>query len=78
MTRTEILYLLPYLGSLALSLGVLYYAWQRRQSKGVNAFVWYVAGQTLWIFGFILELLSMEMTGKIFWDGFQWLAGLFV
>jgi PAS domain S-box-containing protein/putative nucleotidyltransferase with HDIG domain len=56
----------------------LYYAWQRRQSKGVNAYVWYVAGQTLWIFGFILELLSLEKTGKIFWDGFQWLAGLFV
>ncbi len=78
MTRAEIFYLLPYLGSLALSLGVLFYAWQRRQSKGVNAYVWYVAGQTLWVFGFILELLSMEMTGKIFWDGFQWLAGLFV
>ena len=77
MTRSEILYLLPYLGSLALSLGVLYYAWQRRQVKGVNAYVWYVTGQTLWVFGFIVELLSLEMAGKIFWDGFQWLAGLF-
>jgi len=77
MTRSEILYLLPYLGSLALSLGILYYAWQRRQVKGVNAYVWYVAGQALWVFGFIFELLSLEMAGKIFWDGFQWLAGLF-
>jgi hypothetical protein len=60
MTRAEILYLLPYLGSLALSLGVFYYAWRRRQAKGVSVYLWYVARQTLWVFGFILELLSIE------------------
>jgi len=76
MTRSELLYLLPYLGSLALSLGVLYYSWQRRRAKGVIAYVWYVAGQTLWVFGFIVELLSSNQAEKIFWDGFQWLAGL--
>jgi len=45
MTRTEILYLLPYLGSLTIFLGIFYYAWQRRQIKGVNAYRWYVAGR---------------------------------
>ena len=63
MARSEIFYLLPYLGSLALSQGVLYYAWQRHQARGVNAYVWYVVGQTLWVFGFIVELLSLEMAG---------------
>jgi len=48
----------------------------RRSAKGVTAFTWYVTGQTLWIFGFIFELLTPDPYGKIFWDGFQWLASL--
>ena len=78
MTRSEIFYLLPYFVSLILSLGILYYTWERRSAKGVTAFTWYVAGQTLWILGFIIELLSPDLFGKMFWDGFQWLAGLFL
>ncbi len=76
MTRTEILHLLPYLASLGLSTGILFFAWTRRRAKGVTAYTWYVAGQTLWILGFILELISLDLSGKVFWDGFQWLAGL--
>ena len=30
----------------------------------------------MWIFGYILELLSPSLTGKIFWDSVQWAAGL--
>jgi PAS domain S-box-containing protein len=74
MSRAEILYLLPYVASLAISLGVLYYTWKRREARGAAAFGSYVAGRTLWIFGFILELLSPDISGKMFWDGFQWLA----
>ena len=78
MTSAEILHLLPYLGSLALSLGVAGLAWQRRQSKDVFACALYVTGQTLWILGFIIELLAPTLDAKIFWDGFQWLASFFV
>ena len=78
MLRTESLYLLPYFVSLTLSLGVLYYAWHRRQAKGVPAYLWYVIGQTLWITGFIFELLNPNISGKIFWDGFQWMAGVLI
>jgi PAS domain S-box-containing protein/putative nucleotidyltransferase with HDIG domain len=78
MNRAEILYLLPYLGSLLLSVGVLYYAWRHRSAPGVRAYTWYALGQTLWIFGFLVELVSMELGNKIFWDGFQWLAGLVI
>ncbi len=78
MTRTEALYLLPYFASLALSLGVLYYTWTKRSAKGASAFTWYVAGQTIWIFGFILELISPNLFDKIFWDGLQWLASLLI
>jgi len=74
MTRSEIFYLLPYFISLVLSLGILYYTWERRSAKGVTAFTWYMAGQALWVFGFIIELLAPDLSGKMFWDGFQWLA----
>ena len=75
MSRTEFLYLLPYIGSLTLSLGVFFFAWQRRETKGAQTYLWYVAGQALWIFGFIIELLMNETSGKILWDKFQWIAG---
>lgn len=42
------------------------------------AYLWYVTGQSLWIFGFILELLSGDTQGKIFWDGAQWIASLLI
>lgn len=74
MTRAEILYLLPYMASLALSLGVFTYAWGRRRSKGAPAYLWYVAGHSLGVLSFILELLSPVLAGKLFWDGFQWLS----
>ncbi|MBI3151472.1 MAG: HD domain-containing protein [Chloroflexi bacterium] len=38
MARNEFLYLIPYLVSFALSVGVLLYAWRRRQSPGALAF----------------------------------------
>lgn len=75
MTRVELLYLLPYFLSLTLSIGIFYYTWRRRKAKGAMAFTWHIAGQTLWIFGFIIELITPDLYGKIFWDGFQWLAG---
>ena len=78
MNRAEILYLVPYLGSLILSAGVLVYAWWYRSARGVKAYTWYALGQTLWIFGFILELVCTDLSNKIFWDGFQWLAGLVI
>jgi len=78
MNRVEILYLLPYVGSLLLSIGVLFYAWQHRSARGVSAYTWYVLGQTLWIFGFLLELASPDLSNKLFWDGFQWLITLFL
>ena len=47
MTRSELLYLQPYIISLALSLGILYYTWIRHAAKGATTFAWHVAGQTL-------------------------------
>ena len=75
MTRAEILYLSANLLSLGLSLGVAIYAYSRRHVQGTRAYVWYAFGQTLWILGFILGMVSPNLGGKIFWEDFQWIAG---
>ncbi|MBI1794998.1 MAG: HD domain-containing protein [Chloroflexi bacterium] len=72
MNREELEYLYPYLISLALSVGILIYAWQRRKVRGAGAYTWFIGGQTLSIFGFIMELVNSNLQTKIFWDKFQW------
>src|SRR5688572_17023400 len=74
MNREELLYLVPYLVSLALSLGVFIYSWQHRHVRGAGAYTWFVAGQTLSIFAFIMELTSPNLGTKILWDKFQWVS----
>src|SRR5215203_587515 len=78
MNREEFFYLLPYLFSLALSLGVFVYTWQHRQMPGVRIYAWFVGGQTLTILGFIFELVSPNLQTKILWDKFQWLTDSFL
>jgi putative nucleotidyltransferase with HDIG domain/PAS domain S-box-containing protein len=78
MTRSEITYLIPYFASLALSVGVLFYAWNRRTAQGAIAFSWYMTGQALWIAGFIFGLINENIAAKIFWDDLQWLASIIV
>jgi len=74
MNREEILYLVPYLISLALSFGVLLYSWRHRAVRGASAYTWFVGGQTLSIFGFIMKLLSPDLQSKILWDKFLWIV----
>ena len=74
MNREEVLYLVPYVLSLALSLGVFWYSWRHRHVRGARAYTWFVAGQTLTILGFIFELISPNLEIKILWDKFQWLT----
>jgi hypothetical protein len=71
-------FLLPYVLSFAISLGVLFYTWRFRNVRGARAYAWYVAGQCLWILGYIFELINPSLDGKIFWDQIQWGAGLFI
>jgi putative nucleotidyltransferase with HDIG domain len=78
MNISEVLYLVPYLGSLGLSLGVLFFAWQRRGMPGTGAYLWYVSGQTLLIFGFIMGIITPALGDKIFWEDFQYIAGFMI
>ena len=72
MTRVEILYLLPYLFSLFLSLGITIYVWEHRTVQGASAYAIVTSAQTLIVLGFILELLSPDLSSKILWDKIQW------
>jgi PAS domain S-box-containing protein len=78
VNREEILYLLPYLLSLTLTLGILIYTWRHRHARGARIYSWFVGGQTLTIMGFILELISPNLQTKLLWDKFQWLTDSFL
>ncbi len=78
MDEGKFLYLLPYLASLGLSLGILIYAFNHRRVRGAREFFWYSLAQTLWVAGFIIEMLTPGVAGKIRWDKFQWLASLII
>ncbi|HEX9331576.1 MAG TPA: histidine kinase N-terminal 7TM domain-containing protein [Anaerolineales bacterium] len=72
MNREEILYLMPYVFSLLLTLGIFLYTLRHRHVRGARVYTWFIGGQTLTILGFILELVSPKLETKIFWDKFQW------
>jgi len=74
MSRDEVIYLVPYLASLLLSAGVFLFSLRHRRIPGGAAFAFFVGGQTLYILGFILELISQDIGIKLFWDRFMWLT----
>jgi PAS domain S-box-containing protein/putative nucleotidyltransferase with HDIG domain len=78
MEWNKVLFLIPYLLALAIITSIFFYAWRHRHIRGGSAYTWYVAGQVLWAIGYILELLAPSLSGKIFWDSFQWIAGFFI
>jgi putative nucleotidyltransferase with HDIG domain/PAS domain S-box-containing protein len=78
MTRNEIIYLIPYFAALALSLGVLFFAWSRQNARGAASFSRYMVGQTLWIAFFILGLISKNLAAKLFLDTLQWFAYIII
>ena len=78
MSRPEILFFLPYLGSLTIAASVMLYAWRYRRAPGATAFALYSLGLFLWILGFIFEMLSPDLKNKLLWDSFQWIAALII
>ncbi len=70
-------YLFPYFISLAISLGIAVYAWRRREVESALAFVALCVGEAVWTFGYIFELTSITLAGKVFWDDWQFM-GMFI
>ena len=78
MTGQTLPYFIPHFVSLAISIGVGWYAWLHRAHTGTRAYALLALGEAIWIFGYIFELSSPTLAGKIFWDNFQWLGTMAV
>jgi PAS domain S-box-containing protein len=76
LNTDRLLYLIPYLLSAFLSLGILLYAWRKRNFRSARELSFFLFGQTVWLFGYVFEMISTDITLKIFWDKFQWAAGV--
>lgn len=76
MNTDRLLYLIPYLMSAFLSLGILFYAWRKRNFRSARELSFFLLGQTFWLFGIILELVAKDIAIKILWDKFQWVGGV--
>jgi HD-GYP domain-containing protein (c-di-GMP phosphodiesterase class II) len=72
MFEDPVLYLLPYGFSIGITLGVFLYSWRHRHAPGITGYIWYVGSQVLWIIGFLMEIVTPSLEGKVFWDAFQW------
>ena len=70
----KFIYLLPYLFSFVLSLGVLFISWRNRRVRGAYLFFYYMLAQSIALLGFLVEMVTPSLTGKIFWDSIQWIA----
>ena len=69
-------YLIPYVLSCTISITIAVYAWRRPHIPGAILFGWVAFGESFATFGFIMELISPTLQGKIFWDALQWLGGI--
>ncbi|MEN8242885.1 MAG: histidine kinase N-terminal 7TM domain-containing protein [Chloroflexota bacterium] len=65
-------FLIPYIISFGISLSVGIYAWRRKSIKGAISFSLVAFSQASTTLGYIFELVSPSLQGKIFWDDFQW------
>lgn len=75
MSEEKIIFLIPYAGSLGISLGLLFYVWAWRTSRGAISFFLFTLSQTMYITGNILEMVSPTLNGKIVWESFQAVVG---
>ncbi len=68
--------LAPYELSLLLALLCLVLVWQRRQMPWARCLIAALFCQAIYIAGYLCEVLTESLSGKIFWDNLQWLPSL--
>jgi signal transduction histidine kinase len=82
MVTFNTLYLVPYFLSFMLSFALAIYAFRRESVMGLRMFAWFALSEALWTHGYILELVSSDVSQKMFWDSIQWvfffLSGIFL
>lgn len=69
---------IPILLSLFLTCVIGAYAWRHRFTPGVRPFIYLSLLEVSWMAGYILELASPSLAGKLFWDDFQFFGSLYV
>lgn len=69
---------LPLLLSIVLTAGVAAYAWRHHQSPGIKTFMFVTLAELSWSVGYLFELSSPSLAGKLFWDDFQFIGSMFV
>ena len=72
------LYLSPIIISLMITTGLGLLTYNRRRVAGGRPFAVFLLFEASWIFGYIFELLSPTLEGKIFWDNFQYIGALLI
>ncbi len=77
MTWQHLPYLVPFLISLVIAVSVGLYTWRHRTVTGATSWTVVALSEALWILGYIFELISPNLEGKVFWDNVQFL-GMFV
>jgi hypothetical protein len=78
MNERAVIALIPYFISFAISTGVGFYAWQRRQVSGALPFALLAWSEAFWTFGYVMELIVSGLEAKGFWDNVQWIASFAV
>jgi PAS domain-containing protein len=74
MSWQTLSFLIPYLISAVISIGIGLYAWRRRDVAGAVAFSMGALSQAAWTLGYVFELASPGLEAKIFWDDVQFIA----
>jgi PAS domain S-box-containing protein len=67
-----ILYIVPLLISVAISLGLATYAWLRRTASAAVPFAVLMVGVSFWSFGYAMEIGSVGLAVKVFWAKWQY------
>lgn len=69
---------IPIFLSFFLTCGIGAYAWRHRFTPGVRPFIYLSFVEVSWMAGYILEISSPTLAGKLFWDDFQFIGSLYV
>ena len=76
MGLAAFLYLLPYILSALICAGISFYALQRRALPGARAFAFLAGSEMVWTVGYILQLVSPTLGGKLLWNNLQFLGAV--
>lgn len=72
MNSYKLIYLMPFIISFLISLSVGFYALKRRRVEGASEFFVLALIEAFSILFYIIEMVSVRIEAKIFWDNLQW------